>query len=167
MLYNDIKSANHLAKVEKHAAELEKAADHMDAAGIGGHPTKGHAVMLRRMAADLRANAAKGELPAVFDQFNAAADTDSEMSARQARMLAHGRGRPLTMLEAVRAAGDDQGRLTALSNLRARSQRLGYKIPDDSVVDLDELNRAIAAGHGSISDRIALKSDLARYSLIS
>jgi len=68
-----IEAANHLAKVEKHANELEKAADHMDAAGIGGHPTRGHAAVLRDMAGDLRAAAAKGVLPATYDRFYATA----------------------------------------------------------------------------------------------
>lgn len=68
-----VAAANHLAKVERHAAELEKAADHMDAAGIGGHPTRGHAVVLRNMASDIRANAAVGKMPHVFDYFVASA----------------------------------------------------------------------------------------------
>ena len=73
-----VQAANHLAKVEKHAAELEKAADHMDAAGIGGHPTRGHAMVARNMASDIRAKAARGEMPAVFDAFYAKADEKVE-----------------------------------------------------------------------------------------
>lgn len=69
-----VEAANHLAKVEQHASELEKAADHMDAAGIGGDPDRGHVKVLRDMAGDLRANAAQGRLPAVFNRFYAAAE---------------------------------------------------------------------------------------------
>ena len=67
-------ASNHLAKVEPVAIELERAADNMEAAGIGGHPTRGHAVLAREMAADIRANAAKGVLPSAFDRLYAAAD---------------------------------------------------------------------------------------------
>lgn len=76
-----VQAANHLAKVEKHAAELEKAADHMDAAGIGGHPSRGHAAVARSMAADIRAKAVRGEMPAVFDAFYAKADGDAGTKA--------------------------------------------------------------------------------------
>lgn len=73
-----VEAANHLAKVEKHASEMEKAAEHMDAAGIGGHPSRGHAAILRNMAGDLRAQAAQGKMPFVFDSFYAtAADVKS------------------------------------------------------------------------------------------
>ncbi len=48
-------TTDQLARVEPHAARLEDIADGMDAAGIGGHPTRGHAVMLRYMASCLRA----------------------------------------------------------------------------------------------------------------
>lgn len=67
-----MEAANHLQKVEKHAVALEKEADNMDAAGIGGDPVRGHAVVLRKMAGDLRANAAVGKLPHIFDGFYAA-----------------------------------------------------------------------------------------------
>ena len=73
-----VQAANMLSKVEKHASELEKAADHMEAAGIGGHPSRGHAAILRNMAGDLRANAARGVMPAVFDGFYAAADVRTD-----------------------------------------------------------------------------------------
>jgi hypothetical protein len=62
---------NHIDKIEPHARRLEEISDKMDAAGIGGHPVNGHVVTLRRMAADLRANAARGKLA---DAFLAAAE---------------------------------------------------------------------------------------------
>jgi hypothetical protein len=73
-----VAAANHLVKVEQHAKELEKAADHMDAAGIGGDPVRGHAAVLRDMAGDLRANAARGVMPAVYNRFYAAAEAKTE-----------------------------------------------------------------------------------------
>ena len=64
--------------VEPHARNLETSADAMEGAGIGGHPTRGHAAIMRRMAADLRANAVQGKLPSAFDAgmyASAASDT--------------------------------------------------------------------------------------------
>jgi hypothetical protein len=58
---------NLLSKVEHHAAALENCAAEMEAAGIGGDPNNGHAVVLRRMAADMRAQAVQGRLPSVHD----------------------------------------------------------------------------------------------------
>jgi hypothetical protein len=52
-----------LEKVTPHASRLEDAADRMDKDGIGGHPTRGHAAVLRDMAADLRATAARSKMP--------------------------------------------------------------------------------------------------------
>lgn len=72
-----IEAANMLPKVEKHAAALEACADGMEAAGIGGHPTMGHAVTARKMAASIRASAVGGSLPSVFRDFAAASDDGS------------------------------------------------------------------------------------------
>jgi hypothetical protein len=64
-LQNSI-SANFLPQVEPHAAKLESCAAGMEAAGIGGDMTNGHAVILRRMAASMRADAAQGRLPSTM-----------------------------------------------------------------------------------------------------
>jgi hypothetical protein len=58
-----ISAANMLPKVEPHAARLESIADDMEAAGIGGDPNNGHAIALRRMAGQMRADAAQGRMP--------------------------------------------------------------------------------------------------------
>jgi hypothetical protein len=42
------------ATVNEHAARLERIAAGMLRDGIGAHPTRGHAVVLRQMAASLR-----------------------------------------------------------------------------------------------------------------
>jgi hypothetical protein len=59
-------SANLLPQVEPHAAKLESCAAGMEAAGIGGDMTNGHAVILRRMAASMRADAVQGRLPSAL-----------------------------------------------------------------------------------------------------
>jgi hypothetical protein len=57
---------NLLPQVESHAARLEGCADAMEADGIGGDPNSGHALILRRMASDLRSDAARGRLSGSF-----------------------------------------------------------------------------------------------------
>lgn len=51
------------AMVDPHAKALEAAADHMEKAGMGLHPTHGHVVQARRMASSLRVDAAVGKMP--------------------------------------------------------------------------------------------------------
>jgi hypothetical protein len=59
--------SNLLPTIEPHAARLEAAADAMLADGIGGDPTSGHAVVLRKMASEMRADAARGRLSGTFN----------------------------------------------------------------------------------------------------
>jgi hypothetical protein len=61
-----INAVNHLSLVEPHAVKLEQLAADLDAAGIGGDVTQGHAVVLRRMAAQLRSEAAQGRISSAF-----------------------------------------------------------------------------------------------------
>ena len=69
-------SKNQLALVEPHAVALEKQAELMDEAGIGGHPKRGHAAILRDMAGCLRADAARGKLSDTYDGMYASASAD-------------------------------------------------------------------------------------------
>lgn len=68
-----ISAANLLSKIEPHAAKLEAAADKMESEGIGGDANNGHAVVLRKMAGSMRAEAAQGRMPSSWS-FYAAAD---------------------------------------------------------------------------------------------
>lgn len=53
-------------KVEPYAASLESCAAAMEASGVGADPNSGHAVVLRRMAGEMRAEAALGKVPHSF-----------------------------------------------------------------------------------------------------
>jgi hypothetical protein len=55
-----------LETVEPHAKALEGCANAMEAAGIGGDLSHGHALHLREIAGDLRSQAAQGRLPSVY-----------------------------------------------------------------------------------------------------
>lgn len=153
---------NLIPKVEKHAAALENIASAMEADGIGGDPARGHATVLRNMAGDLRSQGALGRMPSTFDTFRAAADQGDESPALQALR----QGRPLTLLEAVNAAADDDTRLRALVNLKARAERCGFSIPEDSVIRLPDLDAALAKSGAKTQDRFALKADLFRAGLL-
>lgn len=61
-----VSAANYLSKVEPHASKLENCAAEMEAAGIGGDSSNGHAVALRKMAGHMRAEAAVGRMPSVW-----------------------------------------------------------------------------------------------------
>ncbi len=103
---------NQLHKVEPHAVALEDAADRMDAAGIAGHPTRGHAVVLRTMATAMRADASQHKVPYIYQRdLSAAATADDDLSSvraqarpedearlRDARMAAQGELMPAVLL---------------------------------------------------------------------
>ena len=66
-----------MAAVEPHAAGLEDHADRMEKDGIGNHPKRGHVAIMRHMASCMRAEAAMGKMPHVYegsDWVGAAAD---------------------------------------------------------------------------------------------
>jgi hypothetical protein len=154
---------NLIPKVEKHAGALEQLASAMEADGIGGNPSRGHAAVLRNMAGDLRSQAALGRMPSTFDAFHAAADQGDESGALRALR----QGGALTLLQAVNAAADDPTRLTALVNLRARALRIGVVLDDDTILTLPALNAALDASGARTQDRFALKSDLHRAGLLA
>jgi hypothetical protein len=83
--------------VEPHAERLEKAADQMEAAGLGLHPEEGHVHHLRRMASHLPADAALGRLADRYDpnrMHAAAAAQDVAVPASVAKILAGADIRP-------------------------------------------------------------------------
>jgi hypothetical protein len=101
-----------MSLVEPHAKACEACAAGMEAAGVGGDAQRGHAVVLRRMAGSMRAEAAMGKVPHIYrdhDYFvSAAADDKAEdMSKRFDEMvkpLADGLKALETKLADVKAA---------------------------------------------------------------
>jgi hypothetical protein len=59
-------AANARNLVEAHCQALEAAADGMAAAGIGLVPVVGHVDRLKKMVYDMRASAARGEIPSSY-----------------------------------------------------------------------------------------------------
>ena len=62
-----VQAANLLPKIEPYAVKLENCAAAMEDAGMGGHPSRGHAAVLRDMAGKMRAEAATGKMPHVYE----------------------------------------------------------------------------------------------------
>ncbi len=65
----------------------------------------------------------------------------------------------------LQAAADDSQNIALIRNVTARARRLGYEIHEDQMIDVVELNRALA--NKDALDRMALKTDLARLRLIA
>ena len=141
--------SNLLSKIEPHASRLEDAADKMDAAGIGGHPKRGHAAVLRDMAASLRADAARGKTSDVFDggvMYGAASSDD----------IAAG----MAQLGVINSSAEEGRRLASVKiQAAAALRRLGVDISDlergDKISKYD-LDRALSGK--SISARIEAKA---------
>jgi hypothetical protein len=76
--------------VEPAAKGLEGIAAEMEAAGIGGHPTLGHAGLLRRMAGSMRADASVGKMPHAYNDANGKWDASADRTvAEQPAMVKH------------------------------------------------------------------------------
>jgi hypothetical protein len=102
-----ISAANLLPKVEPHAAKLESIADAMEADGIGGDPNNGHAIALRKMAGQMRADAAQGRMPSSLHAAAAAPGANKALASA---------------LRACRYAGvvvPESGRFASLEQLNA------------------------------------------------
>lgn len=148
---------NNLSKIEPHALRLEAAADRMDQAGIGGHETRGHAAVLRQMAGAMRADAARGRLAYRYD---APADT---MSASASGGGTATRGRPAVTVQQLLEADPTAAR--RVNAARHAAKRLGYILPLDRHVDLNELDAATRGR--DLMERLSLKSNLAALRLIA
>lgn len=149
--------SNQLAKVEPHALRLEAAADAMDKAGLGGHPTRGHVAVLRDMAGCMRADAMKGKMPNEYggSLYAAAADT---------QRLPRGRLSPLrTPNEVLRANPEHE---QTLRQLRMEGRRMGYEMDDNAVVDRAAVDRAFA-NNKDVTRRLAWKMAASRIGIMA
>jgi hypothetical protein len=119
---------NNLALVEPHAKRLEDAADKMDSDGIGGHPTRGHAVVLRQMASSMRADAAQGKLSHAVNDFGGV-----HAVARTTRYPV------VTVMEAMT---NPQNHILVKTAV-AEAGRLGFDIDENKPINVSALNAAL------------------------
>lgn len=75
--------------VRKHSAAIRKCAADMEASGIGKHPTKGHANLLRCAADDMDAQAASGSIPHTVGALPGYFDADEDVDASRHRARRH------------------------------------------------------------------------------
>jgi hypothetical protein len=135
--------SNLLSKIEPHAARLEDAADRLDAAGIGGHPKRGHAAVLRDMAGCMRAEAAQGKMPHIYEGSSLYAAADIRAG--------------LAQIGAIDAAEQNSTRLNSMQvEAVGALRRVGLELDDTGTITLHVLNRALAGK--PIDQRMRLKS---------
>jgi hypothetical protein len=153
-------AANQMHLVEPHAKALEAAADGMCAAGIGGHETRGHAVMARKMAAHLRASAAQGVLPHIYrdhDFFSASGDDRNEAAESDAlKKLIQDATKPLvdkiaaqgTLIEDLKAKGFNSvtppERKSASAELVQLLAKGGLELKDDTKLTVSQADDILA-----------------------
>jgi hypothetical protein len=147
---------NQLEKVEPHAARLEAAADKMEQAGIGGHASRGHVVILRDMASCLRADAAKGRMSHEYP---------GGMYAVAAADVAP-KSRPILTL--VEAAAVKKENAPLVQMICATAQRMGLTSIDPSEkIDIQKLNRELTDRKIGTDERMSLKAMLSRLHTIA
>jgi hypothetical protein len=68
-------------QVQPHVVACNAAADAMEAAGVGNHPTRGHASAIRKVAAHLAAAAVSGQVPHIYRDHDYLPDARVEAGA--------------------------------------------------------------------------------------
>jgi hypothetical protein len=119
--------------VEPHAQKLENCAAEMDAAGIGTHPTQGHAALLRRVAGSMRAAAALGQLPTIHrdhDWVYASADTKVDAAAIAAEAVKAAAAAATVAEPKFDAAAIAEAVKAAVAPLHDRMEALGTQVKD-------------------------------------
>jgi len=67
----------------------------------------------------------------------------------------------------IQACAESKNNLVLIENIRARCRRIGFDLKMNEIVDPFALNEALSKAGMSSEDRIALKTDLAKLSLIA
>ncbi|MDR3473349.1 MAG: hypothetical protein P4M09_16945 [Devosia sp.] len=167
--------------VEPHAKALEACAGGMAAAGIGGHPTQGHVAILNRMAGNMRAAAANGELPSSYrdsSSYYAAAETPDVAKAVTAAVEAAvkplnekiaGMGTQITDLKAAAAKTvEAPARKTLPPAITSLLAKAGIAAPDgDAKLDVAAVDKALKDANLSVEQRMQTKTSLARAGLMN
>lgn len=121
-------------KIERHAAGAENLAASMAKDGVGLADRSGHVAILKRMASDLRAQAARGITPSGFESMYAAAATLPAMTASARHTLEK------SGLAFLLAAGSTD--TIALADLDASLKEVGASVTDRMTV-----KELLAASH--------------------
>lgn len=165
-----------------HVGACNAAADAMEAAGIGTHPTHGHAALLRRVGAHILHAATMGKLPHVYrdhsylggDGVEAAAESPEAKAARE-KLAADLKASQdavaslTTQLADLKAAvekaskeGGSPARKTA-SGAQAMLDKFGVKAGEDGSIQIGVLDKALEAagvkGSKAIEAKLKLRQE--------
>lgn len=100
-------------QVKTHVDACNAAAAAMEAAGIGTHPTQGHAAVLRNVANHLAAEAVSGRTPHVYNEWGGAHVSAAAEKAEKAETDLKAAGEKVVKLEAdLKASKDETASLT-------------------------------------------------------
>lgn len=123
-------------QVSSHVAQLRNAADCLTAVGVGTHPTRGHAAVLRWMANHIEGAAAKNEKPSEFNE---------------AGLYASAAGGAEVSIAAAIGRDPALGRLLDSIDLAAAARR-------GETISVDDLNERL--GKAGITGRDAIKAKM-------
>lgn len=179
-LSEPVSAANLLPKVEPHAVALEGCANAMEAAGIGTDSNNGHAVMLRKMADNMRAEAAQGRVPSSWSMYAAAeklaanATVTVDVAAEVAKLIAPISASIAAMTTAIadvkasaRTASQAPERKSMSASSLSLLARAGLQAPtaEGEKIPLDKLDAALK--EHSIEQRLELKTSLRQAGLLA
>lgn len=170
----------HTDLVEPHAKALEAAASGLAAAGIGGHATRGHVAVLNRMAGQMRAAAANGEIPSEFrDNSSYYASAEAPDVAKAISDAVAAAIKPLndtiaaqgTQIADLKAAAvrtvTPPERKTIPAGITTLLAKAGLEAPADGTkMDASKVDKALGGLGLPVSKRLEIKTSLARAGLM-
>lgn len=174
--------ANTEKMVEPHANALDSAADAMECAGIGGHAERGHVAIARKMAKHLRAAAALGQIPHVWNDHSflmASGDKDTNVSAEAIKQAVESAMKPLkdeiatqaTTIKDLKAAAANAVKEPERRSVPAALTALlakGDQSPDgDGKYTVEQVDKILDAQQVSGVDRIEAKTRLKAAGMIA
>jgi hypothetical protein len=164
-----------------HVGACNAAADAMEAAGIGTHPTHGHAAVLRRVGASILHGATMGKLPHVFrdhsylggDGVEAVADKATQdkldAAAKETKELKDSLAALTTQLADMKAAAQKAtegtktpDRKTLSNGAQALLSKFNVKDGDQiTAANVDEILKAagVPSGHKTIEAKLKLRAE--------
>lgn len=177
-LKGSVSAASVADKVSKHADALKDCADGMEAAGIGGHPTRGHVHILRHMADSMMAEAHQGKMPSEYHPPNMYASGDTRTvsidaaAQKEIDSLKDGLESIKTVLKDIQAKASLGGapeRKTLPPRITALLAKGQVTLPDadgSTKLSVSQLDAALKGTSLSPQDRMEIKIGLGRAGIL-
>lgn len=167
--------------VEPHAKSMESCAAGMEAAGVGGDPKGGHVAVLRRMAGAMRAEAAMGKVPHIFNDttwYHAAAE-GGKVDAETIKKAVEEATKPLadklaaseTQIADLKAAAKTNvvvpERKTVSPAITSLLAKAGITTPEGDVkMNVADLDKALTTANLSTQQRLQVKTGLTHAGIL-